>query len=161
RERRCRNDQRRHQTRWNGKLLLRDKVLRKPSGDSHHGEGDEEEAHAAERLPSERDECRDAADRNHSAEVIEQMVKRELRAAGLFGLEEGPERAHLRLANDAALGGSLELGPFNAHGNNRVLRPSPYYHTMGLKQQPVAARQFGARRRYGTGCGDQTRSATG
>src|SRR5215471_797750 len=143
REWRCRNDQRRHETRRNGELLLRDKVVRKPSGDSHHGKGDEEEADAAERLPSECDERRDAADRNHPAEVIEQMVERELRAPGLFGLEEGPERARLRLANDAALGGSLELGPFDVHGRNRVSTTKPYYHTNGLQQQPLAERHFG------------------
>src|SRR5215471_14477854 len=125
REWRCRNDQRRHETRRNGKLLLRDKVVRKPSGDSHHGKGDEEEADAAERLPSECDERGDAADRNHPTEVIEQMVERELRAPGLFRFEEGPERARLRLANDAALCGSLELGPFDAHGRNRVSTTKP------------------------------------
>src|SRR5262249_44284651 len=113
---RCRNDQSRHETRRNGKLLLRDKILREPGGDSHHGKGDEEETHAAKRLPSECDERRDAADRNHPAEVIKQMVERELRASGPLGLEERRGSARLRLANDTALGGSLELDPFDAHG---------------------------------------------
>ena len=71
-------------------------------------------------LPSERDERRDAADRNHPAEVIKQMVERELRASSPFGLEESPQCARLRLANDAALGRSLELDAFNAHGKPRV-----------------------------------------
>src|SRR5262249_30521872 len=35
------------------------------------------------------------------------------------------ERARLRLANDAALCGSLELGPFDAHGRNRVSTTKP------------------------------------
>src|SRR5262245_46250962 len=124
RERSCRNNQRRHETRRDRKLLLR-KVVRKPSSGSHHGEGDEEEAHAAERLPSECDKRRDAADSNHPAEVIEQMVERELRASGLFDLEEGRERARLRLANDAALGRRLELGPVNVHRKNQVSTTRP------------------------------------
>src|SRR5262249_45434918 len=124
REWRCRNDQSRHESRRNGKLLL-DKILREPGGDSHHSEGDKEEAHAAKRLPSECDKRRDAADRNHPAEVIKQMVERELRASGPFGLEEGPERARLCLANDAALGGSLELDPFDAHGKIRMSTTKP------------------------------------
>ena len=53
------------------------------------------------------------------------MVERELRASGPFGLEESPECARLRLANDAALGGSLELDPFDAHGKNRVSTTEP------------------------------------
>src|SRR5215468_2468720 len=149
REWRCRNDQSRHESRRNGKLLL-DKILREPGGDSHHSEGDKEEAHAAKRLPSECDKRRDAADRNHPAEVIKQMVERELRASDPFGLEEGPEGARLCLANDAALGGSLELDPFDAHGKIRVSTTKPTLpyeraatEVSGRNATPAAERRHG------------------
>ena len=123
-ERGRRDDQCGHQPGWNGELLFHQKMVRQPGGHSHHRQCHEEEPNAAERLPAQGHEHRDATDGDHPAEVVQKVIERELRAVLLLSQQEAPQRRRLSVVYDPATDGGVELGPFNLHDLTGLLRPA-------------------------------------